>query len=102
MPKVFGMNIMSDHRVGSAGMTTMPGPSDPGPILIDNPIHGEYCPKCGQLTRRWFYEATTIYLECEHCGFKGQMNSTPVSGVRVDGTSRRVAPPRTRTVAPTQ
>ncbi len=73
-------------------MMTMPGPSDPGPILLENPSHGESCPNCGKLTRRWFYEATTIYLECEHCGFKGQVNNTPLSGVRVDSTSRRVEP----------
>lgn len=71
-------------------MRTMPGPSDPGPILMDNPSHGEYCPSCGRLTRRWFYEATTIYLECEHCGFQGQVSNTPLSGIRVDSTSRRV------------
>ncbi len=73
-------------------MMNMPGPSDPGPVLLENPSHAEFCPNCGGLTRHWFYEATTIYLECERCGFKGQVNNTPLSGVRVDSTSRRVEP----------
>jgi len=35
------------------------------------PNHPEECPKCGKLTRLWFYAGNTIYVECEHCGYNG-------------------------------
>ena len=35
------------------------------------PSHPEECPKCGNLTRHWFYVGNTMYVECEHCGYTG-------------------------------
>jgi len=33
--------------------------------------HPEECPKCGKLTRHWFYVGNTTYVECEYCGYSG-------------------------------
>ncbi len=38
-----------------------------GPVTL----HPEECPKCGQLTRSWFYAGNALYVDCEHCGYFG-------------------------------
>ena len=57
------------------------------------PSHPEACPQCGKLIWNWQYLSTRIWLECEHCSFKGMVSNTPVHGSNTDSQSRKV--PRT-------
>jgi hypothetical protein len=92
--KLFRTGLMRRRLLGSSEATRMPRPVDPRPVLQDNPGHGEDCPNCGKPTRLWFYDATKAQLKCKHCGFKGQVSNTPIPGLHVDSTSRRVWPMR--------
>lgn len=38
---------------------------------VHRPNHPEECPKCGTLTRHWFYAGNALYVECESCGYFG-------------------------------
>lgn len=70
----------------------MPGPSDQGPVAFENPVRAERCPRCGKLTRRWYYLSVRIWIACEHCGFADRVPSTPVAGSAVSAESRTPRP----------